>query len=364
MSDDPRVSIIVPTRNRRALLAQTLRSILAQTYSNWEAIIVDDRSSDGTDELMAQMCAVDNRLFYVVRASNNPGANTCRNEGFAASRGEFLIFLDSDDFLAADCLRNRVREMKRHADLDFGVFPCEAFRETPGDERVLYNVPTDEPDLDKMLRLDIAWQTTSPMWTRKALKIIGPWDEKLPSWQDWEFHIRALTHGLRYKYFNTPPDCYWRMMNPVKESIGARAFTREHLVQREELLLDIERLLIKADLLTEQRKRYLAGLYFYHGMKCVEVDHKLASHAWHRCWRRGLINSVEYAGGMSFFRCWPWGRTHQWHRDYVLKYWPRELLGTISKTHLRACYNPLSEELPGEAEPVQSATAASARAAG
>jgi hypothetical protein len=229
---------------------------------------------------------------------------------------------------------------------------------------VLYNVPTDEPDLDKMLRLDIAWQTTSPMWTRKALKIIGPWDEKLPSWQDWEFHIRALTHGLRYKYFNTPPDCYWRMMNPVKESIGARAFTREHLAQREELLLDIERLLIKADLLTEQRKRYLAGLYFYHGMKCVEVDHKLASHAWHRCWRRGLINSVEYAGGMSFFRCWPWGRTHQWHRDYVLKYWPRELLGTISKTHLRACYNPLSEELPGEAEPVQSATAASARAAG
>ena len=268
MSDPgPKVSIVIPTRNRRALLAQTLRSVLAQSYDNWEAIVVDDRSTDGTDEMMAQMCAVDSRLFFLTRASNNPGANSCRNEGFAASRGEFVIFLDSDDFLAADCVRNRVREMKRHPNLDFGVFGCEAFRETPGDERVLYNVPTDESDLDKMLRLDIAWQTTSPIWTRRALKLIGPWDEKLLSWQDWEFHIRALTHGLRYKFFERP-DCYWRMMSPVKESIGARAFTqRDHLEQREDLLLDIERLLARAELLTEKRRRYLAGLYFYHCME-------------------------------------------------------------------------------------------------
>ncbi|HTL31420.1 MAG TPA: glycosyltransferase family A protein [Tepidisphaeraceae bacterium] len=364
MSDlDPKVSIVIPTRNRRALLAQTLRSVLAQTYDNWEAIVVDDRSSDGTDEMMAQMSAVDSRLFFLTRASNNAGANACRNEGFAASRGQYVIFLDSDDFLHADCVRNRVREMRRNPDIDFGVFACEAFRETPGDERVLFNVQTDEHDLDRMLRLDIAWQTTSPMWTRKTLKQLGPWDEKLLSWQDWEFHIRALTHRLLYQYFERP-DCYWRMMNPVKESIGARAFTREHLQQREFLLVEIERMITRAQMMNERRQRYLAGLYFYHGMKCVDVDPRLATHAWHRAWRRGLITPLEYAGGMSFFRCWEWGRTRRWHRDYVLKYWSREVLGTISKTHLRACYNPQFEESSGDTERIADATAQSTRAAG
>lgn len=89
---EPLVSIIIPTYNRAHLIGETLDSVLAQTYENWECIVVDDGSTDHTDEVMAEYCAKDSRFRYFHRPdTHKPGGNGARNYGFLMSRGEFVV---------------------------------------------------------------------------------------------------------------------------------------------------------------------------------------------------------------------------------------------------------------------------------
>lgn len=93
------VSIIIPTYNRAHLIGETLDSVLAQTYTNWECIIVDDGSSDNTDEVVGAYVKKDNRFKYYHRPDEHlPGGNGARNFGFKMSQGEYVNWLDQSMF--------------------------------------------------------------------------------------------------------------------------------------------------------------------------------------------------------------------------------------------------------------------------
>ena len=82
------VSIIIPVFNRYQIIGETLNSIINQTYSNWECIVVDDGSSDYTEQLMEFYTQKDPRIIFVRRPDNRPkGANACRNYGFEFKQG-------------------------------------------------------------------------------------------------------------------------------------------------------------------------------------------------------------------------------------------------------------------------------------
>jgi glycosyltransferase involved in cell wall biosynthesis len=105
----PLVSIIIPTYNRAHLIGETLDSILAQTYINWECIIVDDGSTDNSFEVIELFCKKDNRIQYHKRPNSKPkGANTCRNYGFEISKGEYVNWFDSDDVMLPEFLEVKV----------------------------------------------------------------------------------------------------------------------------------------------------------------------------------------------------------------------------------------------------------------
>src|SRR5438552_3988363 len=192
----PRISIIVPTKDRCALLRQTMDSVIQQNYDNWELIVVDDRSADGTAQMVKQLAGDDARIRFIALASPRSGAPAARNEGVRQSSGSLLVFLDSDDLLAPGCLSRRAQIMSAHPELDFAVFPCQVFQDQPDDLQLLFNADTGEDDLDRFLKVDVPWQTSGPIWRREALEKIGPWDEQAINAQDWEFHIRALAAGL------------------------------------------------------------------------------------------------------------------------------------------------------------------------
>ncbi|MGO2103677.1 MAG: glycosyltransferase family 2 protein [Psychroflexus halocasei] len=100
MSQEPLVSIIIPTYNRAHLIGETLDSVLAQTYQNWECIVVDDGSTDDTDSVMKGYCDKDSRFKYYHRPDEHlPGGNGARNYGFKMSRGEYIQWFDSDDLM-------------------------------------------------------------------------------------------------------------------------------------------------------------------------------------------------------------------------------------------------------------------------
>src|SRR5690348_1065740 len=91
----PVVSVILPTYNRASLISRAIRSVLNQTFTDWELLIVDDGSTDATEQLIRSRSA-DSRIRYM-KLPQNVGMCNARNHGIALARGEFIAFLDSDD---------------------------------------------------------------------------------------------------------------------------------------------------------------------------------------------------------------------------------------------------------------------------
>lgn len=105
------VSIITPSYNTAQYIGETIESVLAQTYTCWEMIIVDDCSTDNTDEVVAGYG--DNRIKYYKNLTNS-GAAISRNRAIKEARGEWIAFLDSDDIWLPDKLEKQIRFMKEH----------------------------------------------------------------------------------------------------------------------------------------------------------------------------------------------------------------------------------------------------------
>ncbi len=128
----PVVTIVTPTKNRLALLRETLNSVAAQTLQSWEHVIVDDGSDDGIAQEVLRRNAADQRVRYLPRTGQRSGANVCRNRGIWAASADLIVFLNSDDLLRPGCLERRVEIMQRNLDLDFAVFPSGVFIEKVG----------------------------------------------------------------------------------------------------------------------------------------------------------------------------------------------------------------------------------------
>lgn len=108
---DGLVSIIMPSWNTGRYIAESIQSVLAQTYTNWELIIVDDCSTDNTDEVIANFC--DKRIRYLQNTQNS-GAALTRNRALREANGEWIAFLDSDDIWLPEKLEKQIEFMKRN----------------------------------------------------------------------------------------------------------------------------------------------------------------------------------------------------------------------------------------------------------
>lgn len=132
------VSIITPLYNSSLFLKETLQSVLAQTYDNWEMIIVDDCSNDGSYEMAVQHAEFDSR-FKVIRLAKNSGPAVARNKAIEAAGGRYIAFLDSDDLWLPEKLERQVRFM-RDNDFDFTYTSYNRMTE-PGELIAITNAP-------------------------------------------------------------------------------------------------------------------------------------------------------------------------------------------------------------------------------
>lgn len=106
------VSIIMPSYNTAKFIEQTIKSVLAQTYTNWELIIVDDCSTDNTDKVVSSFLS-DNRIRYYKNKVNS-GAAVSRNRALRETNGKWIAFLDSDDLWSDDKLKKQVSFMEQN----------------------------------------------------------------------------------------------------------------------------------------------------------------------------------------------------------------------------------------------------------
>lgn len=108
----PLISIIVPCYNQAQYLSEALDSVMAQTYPNWECIVVNDGSLDNSDEIARVYCDKDSRIKYLKQ--NNQGVSIARNNGISHSSGEFILPLDGDDKIAPTYLEKAVAYFREH----------------------------------------------------------------------------------------------------------------------------------------------------------------------------------------------------------------------------------------------------------
>src|SRR3989304_6831314 len=111
MDNNVLVSIIIPTYNCQKYIRQAIESALAQTYKNIEIIVVDDGSSDNTREEIDDLIS-EKKISYIYQA--NKGLPGARNTGIKQSKGEYLVFLDSDDIILPEKIMSQVGFMKEH----------------------------------------------------------------------------------------------------------------------------------------------------------------------------------------------------------------------------------------------------------
>lgn len=132
----PTVSVIVPVYNCENYISNCIESILNQTFKNIEVVIVNDGSSDGSEKLIKKYIEKDNRIAYFYQ--NNSGPSAARNKGIINSKGEYLIFIDSDDTVDEYYIENMLNKMKiSHSDLvccgykdisKYGIQECSDFQ--------------------------------------------------------------------------------------------------------------------------------------------------------------------------------------------------------------------------------------------
>ena len=207
----PLVTIVIPNYNSAKFIEETLNSVCKQGYQNWEALVVDDGSSDNSPQIIKQKCNTESRIRYIQRDRDPKGGNVCRNIGLQEAKGKYIIFLDSDDLLSPDCLEQRVCCMEANTFFNVGVFNMVSFTNTPKDGSLYSRLKAPNP-LIHFLVLDVLWQTTAPIWDSDFLRSIGGFNENFQRAQDPELIVRAfLNKNIRYKLFlDSKPDFFYR----------------------------------------------------------------------------------------------------------------------------------------------------------
>lgn len=195
--NNPLVSIIIPVYNRGHIISTTLDSILAQTYTNWECIVVDDISEDNTVEVVKEYCAKDKRFsFYLRPKSRKRGGNAARNYGFEKSKGIYVNWFDSDDFMRPIFLDVKLNAFHSNENLDFVVSKSIKFFEQGHIEEIAYykDISKYTLNVDNFIQEKIHWLTPDLMIKRSCLEQIG-FDESLKSGQEYNFIIRVLAEN-------------------------------------------------------------------------------------------------------------------------------------------------------------------------
>jgi glycosyltransferase involved in cell wall biosynthesis len=222
-----KVSVIIPTFNRAQFLGETLESILAQTFKDWECLIIDDGSTDYTEELAGFYLEKDARISYHKRPQNKlKGANACRNYGFELSKGDCILWYDSDDVMKEDKLQVQTHILKK-SNCDFCIAYSEIFDDRSGKLAELrFEKLTSEKLMLDYAKMKIGWMTPGILWTRKYLENLDKlFDEELQAAQEWEFHLRVISFGPSFYTIEKSLDLIRRHSNSI--TYASNNFDRE-----------------------------------------------------------------------------------------------------------------------------------------
>lgn len=188
MFDNQLVSIVLPCYNGADHLAASIESCIAQTYSNWELIIVNDCSTDDSLLIMCQYAQIDSRI-RIINNERNLKLPASLNRGFADAKGQYLTWTSHDNRMAPTMLEEMVAYLEEHQDIGLVTANYAAFSLTT--DEILYSVSHPDPQKNMPLYNTICYAF---MYRSEVPDIIGGYDESLFLIEDYEYWIKTWLH--------------------------------------------------------------------------------------------------------------------------------------------------------------------------
>ncbi len=183
----PTISVVLPVHNRADVLSRAISSVIGQSLSQWELIVVDDGSSDRSAEVAENF---NDQRIRVIRLEANRGGNAARNTGIREANAPLIAFLDSDDTYLPEKLEKVLAQFERRPDLDLLV---DSFiKIQPSNARVVRKNPVikDRELFRRALFTRLLWKATPAITVRREIAFRAPFDETLKRLQDFDFLIR------------------------------------------------------------------------------------------------------------------------------------------------------------------------------
>jgi glycosyltransferase involved in cell wall biosynthesis len=197
----PKVSVIIPTYNRAGLLKRAIQSVLNQIYQDFEIIIVDDASTDNTENVIESF--KEHRIRYIKHESNK-GAAVARNTGIKFANENYIAFQDSDDEWLPGKLEKQM-EIIEHASPRVGVV-YTGYRRIIGNKETYFPpswVNKRENDIHKELLKNRFIGIPTALIRRECFEKSGLFDERLPQLEDWEMWLR-ISKFYEFKCIDEP----------------------------------------------------------------------------------------------------------------------------------------------------------------
>jgi glycosyltransferase involved in cell wall biosynthesis len=225
---NPLVSVVMPTYNRARLLSRAVNSVLDQTYPNFELIVVDDCSTDGTEGVMQGF--QDDRIRYI-RHEKNQGAPIARNTGIRAAKGKYIAFQDSDDVWLSTKLEKQVNAFNS-APSDLGVIYTSFWLISDYEKTLIpssYLKQTEGKIHDVLLKMNFV-SLSSAVVKRECFEKVGMF-ENIPRFQDWELWLR-ISQYYYFKHLREPLVKVYRQSDSISRNTDVLITARKYILSK------------------------------------------------------------------------------------------------------------------------------------
>lgn len=255
------VSVIIPCFNAEKWLKEAIDSVLAQTYPQIEIIVIDDGSSDRSLSIIQ---SYGNQLIW--RTQKNQGANRSRNLGFTLASGDYIQYLDADDYLLPEKIARQV-ECLQSTDADF-VYSDWRYQHHLADDRVDLDeiqVCGDKSDFLESLLANDRWSNSAPILFTRSLVERVSWDESLTAAQDRDFLFSVMLAGAKCIYL---PGCNSIYRTHSGETVSTKSKTRWFEAHCR-VMANVERKLNDRGLMSPKYQQALATAYWSLGREYI-----------------------------------------------------------------------------------------------